>query len=120
MGSPCASAREKLNTATAAQCSRKKYIYPCQERNRDYGNRKEKANGGKGDMEEMLLNQLIRLQLTAASTDEEQLNRNTELRDRQRQVETARTSGNKHRERQGNPLPSTSYLGGLGETTLNL
>lgn len=71
-------------------------------------------------MEEMLLNQLIRLQLTAASADEEQLNKNTELRDRQRQVETARTSENKHRERKGNPLPSTYYLGGLGETTVNL
>lgn len=35
-----------------------------------------------GNMEEVLLNQLIRLQLTAASADEEQLNKNTELRDR--------------------------------------
>lgn len=96
------------------------YIYTCQERNQAYGNRKEKENRGKGNMEEMLLNQLIRLQLTAASADEEQLNKNTELRDRQRQVETARTSENKHRERKGNPLPSTYYLGGLGETTVNL
>lgn len=46
---------------------------------------RKRKMGGKGNMEEMVLNQLIRLQLTVASVDEEQLNKNTKLRDRQRQ-----------------------------------